>query len=72
MSVFMGVASLEESKLGVSASLVVSCCWRDILIAYSIWSASDIMLNNKDGSWVRECFYFMRRSTNTRLLCQMF
>ena len=55
MSVFIGVVSLEESMLGVSASLAVSCCWRDILIAYSIWSASDIMLDDKDDSWVREC-----------------
>jgi hypothetical protein len=53
MSVSMGVVSLEESGFGVSASLAVSSPWRDILIAYAIWSASDIMLENR-GS--RKCY----------------
>ena len=48
ISVSMGVVSLEESALGVSASLAVSSPCRDILIAYAIWSASDIMLKNSD------------------------
>ena len=49
ISVSIGVVSLEESAFGVSASLGVSSPWRDILIAYSIWAASDIMLENRDG-----------------------
>jgi hypothetical protein len=49
ISVSMGVVSLDESAFGVSASLAVSSPWRDILIAYAIWSASDIMLEKSDG-----------------------